>query len=63
MYREGKEDRSWKKEKGRSFKRRKNFIYMAVDISPSFTRDYTNGHDITQISFEYTNDLNELDDF
>ncbi|NET28171.1 hypothetical protein [Okeania sp. SIO1I7] len=33
-------------EEGRSFKKRKNFTYMAVDISPTFTRDYTNGHDI-----------------
>ncbi|WP_255502867.1 hypothetical protein [Okeania sp. KiyG1] len=41
MYREGKEE-------GRSFQRRKNFTYMAVDISPTFTRDYTNGHDIIQ---------------
>ena len=34
------------KEEGRSFKGRKNFTHKAVNISPSFTRDYTNGHDI-----------------
>ncbi|NET23913.1 MAG: hypothetical protein F6K01_00085 [Okeania sp. SIO1I7] len=27
LYREGKEDRSWKKEEARSFKRRKNLIW------------------------------------
>ncbi|NET40921.1 hypothetical protein [Okeania sp. SIO2B3] len=56
MYREGKEEGRRKKEEGRrkkeegrSFKKRKNFTYMAVDISPTFTRDYTNGHDIIPI--------------
>ncbi len=35
-----------KKEEGRSFKRRTSLIYMAVDISPTFTLDHTNRHDI-----------------
>ncbi|NET24520.1 hypothetical protein [Okeania sp. SIO1I7] len=38
-------------EEGRSFKKRKNFTYMAVDISPTFTRDYTNGHDVNAFRF------------
>ncbi|MDY7006129.1 MAG: hypothetical protein SWX82_19930 [Cyanobacteriota bacterium] len=46
LYREGKEEGRRKKEEGRSFKRRKNFTHKVVDISPTFTRDYTNGHDI-----------------
>ncbi|NET27318.1 hypothetical protein [Okeania sp. SIO1I7] len=49
LYRGGKEEGRRKKEEGRSFKKRKNFTYMAVNISPTFTRDYTNGHDIKRI--------------